>query len=252
MSANASPAAGRSGSRFTAAADFEFARLEMISKQLRARGIRSIRVLEAMASVPRHLFVPPQHAANSYADSPLPIGEGQTISQPFMVASMAEELSLEGHEQVLEIGAGCGYQAAVLSLLARNVIAVESRSALATQARQRLAGLGYSNVRIEDGDGSLGWLPNAPYDAIVVSAGAPAVPPPLFDQLKERGRLIIPVGTTERQELQRIEKIDGRLTLQSRYDCRFVPLLGRYGWRPAEQSNQASQPDQDEQDASAG
>lgn len=212
-------------------ADFEFARREMVSKQISGRGIRSPRVLEAILSVPRHLFVPPQHAAEAYADSPLPIGEGQTISQPFMVAAMAEELSLQGSERVLEVGAGSGYQAAVLSRLAREVIAIESHPALAAQAHERLARLGYTNVRIEHDDGSLGWPPGAPYDAILVTAAAPAVPPPLVDQLKEGGRLVIPVGPAAHQELLRIVKHEGGNTQESRYDCRFVPLLGRYGWR---------------------
>lgn len=210
--------------------DFEFARREMVSKQLRARGIRSSRVLDAMLSVPRHLFVPPPHAAEAYADSPLPIGAGQTISQPFMVAAMAEELSLEGGERVLEVGAGSGYQAAVLSRLACQIIAVESQSALAAQARERLVRLGYTNIRIEEGDGSAGWPVEAPYDAILVAAAAPSVPPPLIDQLKEDGRLVIPVGTAEHQELLRIVKHEGGIVQQSRYDCRFVLLLGRYGW----------------------
>lgn len=210
--------------------DFEFARREMVSKQLKGRGIRSSRVLDAMSSVPRHLFVPPQHAAEAYADSPLPIGVGQTISQPFMVAAMAEELSLEGGERVLEVGAGSGYQAAVLSRLAGQVIAVESQPTLAAQARERLQRLGYANVRIEVADGSAGRPADAPYDAILVAAAAPSVPPPLIDQLKEGGRLVIPVGTAEHQELLRILKHEGRIVQQSRYDCRFVPLLGRYGW----------------------
>lgn len=216
-------------------ADFELARREMVAKQIRGRGIRSPLVLEAMASVPRHLFVPPQHAADAYADSPQPIGVGQTISQPFMVAAMAEELSLEGHEHVLEVGAGSGYQAAVLSLLARDVVAVESQPVLAAQARKRVVALGFTNVRIEDGDGSLGWPSDAPYDAILVTAAAPAVPPPLVEQLKEGGRLVIPVGPAEHQELLRIVKRGGLTTQQSRYDCRFVPLVGRYGWRQNQQ-----------------
>jgi len=219
--------------------DFDLARREMVAKQIRGRGIRSPRVLEAMLSVPRHLFVPLQHAAEAYADSPLPIGEGQTISQPFMVAAMAESLSLEGHERVLEVGAGSGYQAAVLSLLAREVIAVESQPPLALQARDRLARLGYANVQIRDGDGSLGWPPAAPFDAILVTAAAPAVPPPLVEQLKEEGRLVVPVGPAQRQELLLIRKHEGRITQQSIYDCRFVPLLGRYGWRQSEQGSSA-------------
>jgi len=214
-----------------AVADFEAARHDMVARQIRKRGIRSERVLAAMESVPRHLFVPPGHALEAYADEPLPIGAGQTISQPFMVAAMAEALSLTGDERVLEIGAGSGYQAAVVSLLAREVIAVESQPALAAAARARLAQLDYANVKVEDGDGSLGWPAAAPYEAILVTAAAPAVPPPLLDQLVEGGRLVIPGGPADQQELFRIVKGEGRIKQQALFACRFVPLLGRYGWR---------------------
>jgi protein-L-isoaspartate(D-aspartate) O-methyltransferase len=212
--------------------DFDAARKEMVARQIGDRGIRSLRVLDAMKSVPRHLFVPAERLHEAYADEPLPIGEGQTISQPFMVAAMAEAVSLNGHERVLEVGAGCGYQAAVLSRLAREVIAVESQPVLAASARARLGQLGYANVHVEEGDGSAGWPAAAPYDAILVTAAAPAVPQPLIDQLSEGGRLVIPVGTAQRQELLRIVKRAGRITQQSLYACRFVPLLGRYGWPP--------------------
>jgi protein-L-isoaspartate(D-aspartate) O-methyltransferase len=220
--------------------NYEAARGEMVAKQIRERGIRSQRVLDAMMDVPRHLFVSRDQASQAYADEPLPIGGGQTISQPFMVAAMSEALALEGSERVLEVGAGSAYQAAVLSRLARAVIAVESQPALAAAARDRLSRLGYSNVRIEEGDGSMGWPPvnssdgppTAQYEAILVSAAAPAVPPPLMEQLAEGGRLLIPVGSSERQELLRIVKREGRTTQQSLYACRFVPLLGRYGWSP--------------------
>ncbi len=212
-------------------ADFEAARRDMVARQIRARGIHSQRVLDAMETVPRHLFVAPAHIRQAYADEPLPIGEGQTISQPFMVAAMAEALSLEGHERVLEVGAGSGYQAAVLSLLAHSVIAVEAQARLAASSRERLARLGYANVRVEEGDGSLGWPAAAPYDAILVTAAAPAVPPPLVEQLAEGGRIVIPVGSERQQELLRIVKRDGQTTRQSLYACRFVPLLGRHGWR---------------------
>jgi protein-L-isoaspartate(D-aspartate) O-methyltransferase len=221
----------------TAGVDFESARHDMVARQVRDRGIRSSRVLNAMEAVPRHLFVPPQHVSAAYADEPLPIGEGQTISQPFMVAVMADALSLEGPERVLEVGAGCGYQAAVLSLLAREVISVEAQSTLAAQARERLARLGYANVRIVEGDGSLGWPADEPYDAILVTAAAPAVPPPLLEQLAEGGSLVIPVGKTNHQELMRMVRRAGRTTEESLCACRFVPLVGRYGWR---QDTQAS------------
>jgi protein-L-isoaspartate(D-aspartate) O-methyltransferase len=210
---------------------FEAARRDMVERQMCQRGIRSPRVLDALSSVQRHLFVPPQLAANAYRDEPLPIGEGQTISQPFIVAAMTEALSLEGIEKVLEVGAGSGYQAAVLSLLAREVIAVESQTSLAAAARERLARLGYSNVRIVEGDGSLGWPSDAPYDAILVTAAAPAIPPPLIEQLAEGGRLVIPVGSVKDQELLRVTKSGGKVTQQSLFACRFVPLLGRFGWQ---------------------
>jgi protein-L-isoaspartate(D-aspartate) O-methyltransferase len=212
--------------------DFEAERRHMVARQIRERGIRSAPVLEAMEMVPRHLFVAPELAAKAYADEPLPIGEGQTISQPFMVAAMAEALLLTGEDRVLEVGCGSGYQAAVLSRLAREVIAIEARPALAALARERLGILGYANVTVEEGDGSAGWPAGAPYDAILVAAAAPEVPQPLIDQLVEGGRLVIPVGGTNHQELLRIVKRDGAIKEQSLYSCRFVPLLGRYGWRP--------------------
>jgi protein-L-isoaspartate(D-aspartate) O-methyltransferase len=209
---------------------FQSARRDMVDRQLRKRDIRSPRVLEAMSSIPRHLFVPLEHLNDAYTDSPLPIGAGQTISQPYMVAAMAEALLLESSAKVLEVGAGSGYQAAVLSLLAREVIAVESQPLLADAARIRLAKLGYKNVRVETGDGSKGWPPDAPYDAILVTAGAPFVPPPLLEQLTECGRLVIPVGPAKQQELLRILKRGGRTTQESLIACRFVPLLGLFGW----------------------
>lgn len=202
----------------------------MVARQLRARGIADERVLAAMRSVPRHAFVPLERISCAYSDEALAIGEGQTISQPFIVAVCVEALSLQGHERVLEIGAGCGYQAAVLSSLAREVIAVEAQPVLASSARERLGCLGYTNVRIEEGDGSAGWPASAPFDAIVVSAAAPAIPPPLLDQLREGGRLVIPVGPPEHQELLRVLKSDGRTAQRSICACRFVPLLGRHGF----------------------
>ncbi|MFZ0885259.1 MAG: protein-L-isoaspartate(D-aspartate) O-methyltransferase [Candidatus Acidiferrales bacterium] len=210
--------------------DFAAARNEMVARQIRARGIRSPRVLDAMLSVPRHEFVPPESAASAYSDVPLPIGGGQTISQPFMVAAMADAALLNGSERVLEIGAGSGYQAAVLSLLAQEIVVVELLPELARACRERLARLGYSNVRVEEGDGSLGWPARAPYDAIIVSAAAPAVPTPLVEQLAEGGRLVIPVGAAEQQDLLRITKHADALKKESLFVCRFVPLLGRHGW----------------------
>jgi protein-L-isoaspartate(D-aspartate) O-methyltransferase len=210
--------------------DFAAARNEMVVRQIRSRGIISARVLDAMAAVPRHEFVPIGALASAYSDEALPIGGGQTISQPFIVAAAADALRLAGGERVLEIGGGCGYQAAVLSLLARDVIAVELQTSLAGACRERLARLGYTNVRVEEGDGSLGWPGGAPYDAILVSAAAPAIPPPLVEQLAEDGRLVIPVGDSERQSMLRIVKRAGGLERESLLACRFVPLLGRHGW----------------------
>jgi protein-L-isoaspartate(D-aspartate) O-methyltransferase len=210
--------------------DFAAARDEMVARQIRSRGIISVPVLDAMAAVPRHEFVPLAAQSSAYADEALPIGGGQTISQPFIVAAMSDALQLSGSERVLEIGGGCGYQAAVLSLLAQDVVVVELRPSLASAARERLARLGYGNARIEEGDGSLGWPTGAPYDAILVSAAAPAIPPPLVAQLAEGGRLVIPVGDSERQSMLRIVKRAGSLEQESLLACRFVPLLGRHGW----------------------
>jgi protein-L-isoaspartate(D-aspartate) O-methyltransferase len=212
-------------------AKFEEARRDMVACQIRERGISSPRVLAAMEAVPRHLFVPPDFVAQAYADEALPAREGQTISQPYVVAASANALSLEGHERVLDIGAGTGYQAAVLSLLAREVIALEAIASLASLARELLARLGYPAVRVEVGDGSQGFALAAPFDAILVSAAAPAVPPPLLEQLAEGGRLVIPVGTPDHQRLLRLVKSGGRVTQQELFECRFVPLVGRYGWR---------------------
>ena len=213
--------------------DFGAARREMVEKQLRRRGIADARVLAAMAAVPREEFVPPSLRARAYDDSPLPIGEEQTISQPYIVAAMSAALALKGSERVLEVGAGCGYQSAVLSRLAAEVIAVEFRSGLARAAVERLERLGCRNVHVHCGDGTLGLPEFAPYHAILVAAAAPAVPPPLFAQLAEGGRLILPVGTTEEQELRLVEKIEGQFRTCALDLCRFVPISGRYSWRPS-------------------
>lgn len=211
--------------------DFAAASQAMVEQQVRRRGIASAPILEALLAVPRHEFVPAVLHAEAYADKPLPIGGGQTISQPFMVAAMTEALGLRGDERVLEVGTGSGYQAAVLSLLAREVYSLESDTALALAAQTRLVRLGYANVHVHNGDGSLGFSEAAPYDAILVTAAAPEIPPPLPGQLREGGRLVIPVGSLENQELLRaVKETQG---LRSRYvcDCRFVPLRGRFGWQ---------------------
>jgi len=217
---------------------FTGARRAMVEEQVRKRGIASPRVLEALLSVPRHEFVPAEFQADAYADKPLPIGEGQTISQPFMVGAMTEALELAGSDRVLEIGTGSGYQAAVLSGLAREVISVESHTSLALAAQERLVRLGYANVHVHNGDGSLGFADAAPYGAILITAAAPEIPPLLASQLCEGGRLVIPVGSQEDQELLQARKESGVLHSRVLFDCRFVPLLGRYGWtRPGRKSS---------------
>src|SRR5215469_8791925 len=209
-------------------------RRAMIETQIRKRGVTDRCVLEAMAAVPRHEFVPEQFRADAYADKPLPIGEGQTISQPFMVAAMTDALELIADERVLEIGTGSGYQAAVLALLAREVITVESRTPLALAAQERLTRLGYVNVHVHNGDGSAGFPEAAPYDAILVTAGAPEIPAVFVNQLCEGGRLVIPIGDQENQTLVQAKLQDGELKRRTLLGCRFVPLLGRYGWSRAE------------------
>jgi protein-L-isoaspartate(D-aspartate) O-methyltransferase len=205
-------------------------RRRMIETQIRKRGVSSARVLEAMASVPRHEFVPLKFRDDAYADKPLPIGEGQTISQPYMVGAMTEALELTGSERVLEIGTGSGYQAAVLSLLVRQVITVENHTPLALAAQQRLTNLGYANVHVHNGDGSAGFLDAAPYDAILVTAGAPEIPRIFASQLREGGRLVIPVGDRDNQELVQARLENGELKSRVLFNCKFVLLLGRYGW----------------------
>lgn len=222
---------GKGASR-AKAADLEALREAMVRDQIRARGIVSPRLLEAMLAVPRHEFVPEGYAELAYGDQPLPIGEGQTISQPFMVAAMLEALELTGGERVLEIGTGSGYQAALLARLAREVYTIETIAALAEAALERLERLGFSNVAVRVGDGTLGWPEKAPFDGIVVSAAAPRIPPPLLEQLAEGGRLVIPVGDERQQELWQVRRRGDQFPSQTLHYCRFVPLVGRYGWRP--------------------
>jgi protein-L-isoaspartate(D-aspartate) O-methyltransferase len=202
----------------------------MVESQIRRRGVTQEQVLRAISAVPRHEFVPPSWIHQAYADEPLPIGYGQTISQPYIVAAMVASLELAGSENVLEVGTGCGYQAAVLSLLAREVHSVEILPELADPAAERLQRLGYRNVHVHCGDGTLGWPESSPYDAILISAAAPAVPEPLLQQLADGGRLIAPVGSEDKQELQLITKREGRLIVSKSGPCRFVRLMGRHGW----------------------
>jgi protein-L-isoaspartate(D-aspartate) O-methyltransferase len=187
-------------------------------------------VLQAMHDTPRHLFVPARHRAMAYEDMPLPIGHQQTISQPLMVAMMTEALQLQGHERVLEIGTGSGYQAAILSRLAVVVFSIERIPELAAQARATLAIAGIANVHVLVGDGSLGLPEHGPYDAIVVTAASPKVPPALVDQLTLSGRLIIPVGDRHEQTLMRLTMADDGPHLERLGGCRFVPLIGQQGW----------------------
>jgi protein-L-isoaspartate(D-aspartate) O-methyltransferase len=210
---------------------FAVQRAEMIEKQLRRRGVRDSRVFLAMAAARREEFVPKEFRQRAYEDAPLPIGEGQTISQPYIVAAMTAALHLTGSERVLEIGTGCGYQAAILSNLSKIVFTVESRSKLAAAAAVRLERLGYGNVHVHCGDGTLGLPEFAPFDAILVAAAAPAVPGPLRSQLAEGGRLILPVGDAENQELLLLERHGNSFATITLEPCRFVPLIGYYGWK---------------------
>jgi protein-L-isoaspartate(D-aspartate) O-methyltransferase len=211
------------------------ARLLMVEEQLRARGIREERVLEAMARVPRHEFVSQDHRDQAYEDHPIPIGEGQTISQPFVVAAMLEALALRPEDVVLEVGTGSGYETAVLAELARRVYSVERIAVLAERARGVLERLGYRNVTVVHGDGSQGLPEAASFDAIVVAAAAPHVPKPLMDQMRDGGRLVIPVGSGFAQELQLVRKIGGTVTTMHLDGVRFVPLIGREGFREVDQ-----------------
>jgi len=211
--------------------EFTGARLAMVEMQLRRRGISDAAVLKAMSVVPRHEFVPPEFRGRAYEDAPLPIGEGQTISQPYIVAAMTAALHLGGDERVLEVGTGSGYQAAVLSLLAKEVFGIESRSQLATAAARRLEQLGFANVHVHAGDGTLGLPEWAPFDAILVAAAAPAAPRPLLAQLADNGRMVVPVGDVENQELQLIHKTGDSFRVSTLDGCRFVPLVGAFGWK---------------------
>ena len=202
----------------------------MVAAQLRGRGILDQRVLDAMARVPRHEFVAEEYREQAYEDHPIPIGEGQTVSQPYIVAVTLDALSLQPSFKVLEIGTGSGYQTALLAELCREVYSVERHAPLARDAEATLARLGYNNVSVIVGDGSQGLPAMAPFDAIVVSAAAPQIPTPLFEQLHEGGRMVIPVGPPQAQELQLVRKQDGRLMLHSLDGCRFVPLIGGQGY----------------------
>jgi protein-L-isoaspartate(D-aspartate) O-methyltransferase len=205
-------------------------RVRMVMSQIAARGIRDQHVLSAMKEVPRHLFIPPPYDKSAYEDCPLPIGNGQTISQPYIVALMTELLALKPTDSVLEIGTGCGYQAAVLAALVRQVTTIERIPEVAGLARANLATVGCKNVDVIVGDGTRGYPQKGPYDAIIITAATPSVPRPLIEQLAEGGRLVAPVGGRDIQELIRLRKRDGSITEDQCGGVRFVPLIGECGW----------------------
>lgn len=210
--------------------DYQAERREMVESQLRARGIQDERVLQAMLRIPRHEFVPEQFKTSAYADHPIPIAEGQTVSQPFIVAASLQALELRGAESVLEVGTGSGYQTALLAVLARVVYSIERHVVLARGAEAMLAKLGLANTKVLTGDGSHGIPDFAPYDAILVSAAAPSIPQSLLAQLGEGGRMVIPVGPPHAQVLQLVRKQEGRPIVEAIEGCRFVPLIGAEGY----------------------
>ena len=218
--------AGREG----CAESFTLQRLRLTSS-LRRKGIRDTRILNTIGEIPREQFVDDSLRPEAYRDNPLPIGEGQTISQPYVVALMIEALSLTGREHVLEVGTGSGYQTAILCCLARDVVSIERYADLAQLAQSRLCALGCKNHDVHVADGSQGWPDKAPYDAIIVSAAAPRTPAPLVNQLAEGGRCVIPVGDRESQSLLLLERQSGGMKQSNLGAVRFVPLLGEYGWR---------------------
>ncbi len=205
-------------------------RREMVETQIIARGVSDRKVIEAFLNIPRHLFVPPEYRDQAYRDYPLPIGYGQTISQPYMVAVMTELLELDNNHKVLEIGTGSGYQTAILAWIAKEVYTVEKIPELSARAQKILGKLGFKNVHFKVGDGSLGWPEHAPYDRIIVTAAAPYIPPPLVEQLKDGGIIVIPVGDRNSQMLVRGVKTDGTLKTEELFPCAFVPLKGEYGF----------------------
>lgn len=209
---------------------FDLPRGRMVAEQLERRGIRDQRVLHAIAKVPRHLFVEEALVGRAYGDHPLPIGEGQTISQPYMVALMSEALELAGHERVLEIGTGSGYQTAVLAELCGKVFTIERLKGLADRAMRRLDELGYYNVLARVGDGSLGWREEAPFDAVMVTAAAPDVPPALLEQLAVKGRLVVPVGDAHTQVLRKCVREETEVRWTELGGCVFVKLIGQHAW----------------------
>jgi len=206
-------------------------RRRMVEEQIRRRGIRDVRVLSAMEAVPRHLFIPGEVRHRAYADEPLPIGEGQTISQPYIVAEMTAALRLSGSEKVLEIGTGSGYQTAILARLCREVVTIERLASLSADARARLAAMDAGNVSFVVGDGSLGSPEHAPFDRILSAAASPSVPAPWIAQLSEGGIIVLPVGGRHEQELTRVTRVGDRIETAALGGCRFVPLVGMHGFQ---------------------
>ncbi len=206
-------------------------RSRMVRDQIEARGVGDRRVLDAMREIPRHLFIPHEFQAAAYHDRPLPIGSGQTISQPYIVGLMTSLLEIKQDDKVLEIGAGSGYQAAILSRLARSVVTVERLPEVASKAEEMMHRLGITNVTVVVEDGTMGYAPDAPYDAIVVTAATPDIPAPLIDQMADGGRLVAPVGPRDLQQLVRVRKHGVRISQENFGGVMFVPLLGRHGWQ---------------------
>jgi protein-L-isoaspartate(D-aspartate) O-methyltransferase len=211
--------------------EYRIARMNMVRNQIAARGVLDPTLLAVFGSVPRHRFVPADELAWAYADGPLPIGHGQTISQPYIVALMTDLLQVKSSHHVLEVGTGSGYQAAILGKLAREVETMEVVPDLAASAASTLADLGYSNIHVHCGDGTLGWLQAGPYDGILVAAAAPSAPKPLLDQLKDGGRLVIPVGDRGYQQLEVWQRTGEEFERQVNLAVAFVPLRGKYGWK---------------------
>lgn len=212
--------------------EFAIARKRMVAEQLMARGIKDEKLLQIMLELPRHRFIDPGMEDQAYTDRPLNIGEGQTISQPYIVAAMSEALNIGPEDKVLEIGTGCGYQTAILARLARQVYSIERIPALLFQARRTLKALNYRNIHLSCADGTLGWAKYAPFDVILVAAAGPEIPKPYLQQLSEGGRLVLPVGNQDFQELMLVTKQGGQFQTRRLSGCRFVKLKGRHGFAP--------------------
>lgn len=211
--------------------DYAVLRKHMVEEQIASRGIEHKRLLDAFYKIERHKFVPAGLINSAYADFPVPIGEGQTISQPYIVAVMTDCLDLTGVERVLEIGTGSGYQTAILAELAKEIYSIERFEALSKRAQSLLNGLGYKNIRMKVGDGTLGWPEEAPFERIIITAASAKVPQPLIEQLKDGGKLILPLGETYSQALTLVEKKNNELEYKNICSCVFVPLVGKYGMK---------------------